>query len=288
MSRWPAAESFARPPGGLGSTFPDLATLQAFTGGPGHDHRLRPSGEPAVRHARRVPPEPPHTAANAAQAMGAATYTAAGFTGQGVDIALIDTGVAPVGDLKNFVIHGPDFSLESGNRRSRTTTPTGTAPRWHRSSTPRLAGSHRQHQGRHVRRRRRHDAVKAAIDWVRDHRAATDSHQRHEPVVRHGGLRHLDWQHPVEVGRPRIAGRHFRDRRRRQQRRPGVRRPRRTENPAFNQNIITVGAIDSGTVVADDGNVSRYSDDKLAAFSANPPAPTRGSPTSVRPEATSS
>jgi serine protease AprX len=37
------------------------------------------------------------------------------FNGQGIDVALIDTGVAPVGDFANpsVVIHGPDFSFDS-------------------------------------------------------------------------------------------------------------------------------------------------------------------------------
>jgi serine protease AprX len=37
----------------------------------------------------------------------------AGFRGQGVDVALIDSGVAPVNGLKNQVVYGPDLSLES-------------------------------------------------------------------------------------------------------------------------------------------------------------------------------
>src|SRR5436190_9849128 len=47
--------------------------------------------------------------------MGANMFTAHNFTGQGIDIALIDTGVAPVGELasSNVLIHGPDFSTAS-------------------------------------------------------------------------------------------------------------------------------------------------------------------------------
>jgi serine protease AprX len=42
--------------------------------------------------------------------------------GDGVDVALIDTGVAPVGPLarRGRVVHGPDFSPERGNRRLAT------------------------------------------------------------------------------------------------------------------------------------------------------------------------
>ena len=36
-----------------------------------------------------------------------------GFTGQGVDIALIDSGVAPVEGLSMQVINGPDLSFDS-------------------------------------------------------------------------------------------------------------------------------------------------------------------------------
>jgi len=46
---------------------------------------------------------------------GATAWWRAGYTGAGVDVALIDTGVAPVTGLDgaNKVIHGPDLSLES-------------------------------------------------------------------------------------------------------------------------------------------------------------------------------
>ena len=46
---------------------------------------------------------------------GAAAWWNAGYTGAGVDVAVIDTGVAPVPGLNapGKVIHGPDLSLES-------------------------------------------------------------------------------------------------------------------------------------------------------------------------------
>ena len=46
---------------------------------------------------------------------GATAWWRAGFTGNGVDVALIDTGVAPVGGLDGAakVLYGPDLSLES-------------------------------------------------------------------------------------------------------------------------------------------------------------------------------
>ena len=48
------------------------------------------------------------------QATGAAAYWNQGYYGQGVDVALIDTGVVPVHGLKsgNFA-YGPDLSFES-------------------------------------------------------------------------------------------------------------------------------------------------------------------------------
>ena len=49
--------------------------------------------------------------------MGAQAWWNAGYTGQGVDVAVIDTGVAPVQGLNSSgkVVYGPDLSLESQN-----------------------------------------------------------------------------------------------------------------------------------------------------------------------------
>ena len=49
------------------------------------------------------------------QMPGAQTYQAAGFTGAGIDVAVIDTGVTPVAGLQGVgkVVHGPDLSFES-------------------------------------------------------------------------------------------------------------------------------------------------------------------------------
>jgi len=49
------------------------------------------------------------------QYSGAQNWWDSGYTGQGVDIALIDTGVAPVEGLKTpgKIVYGPDLSLES-------------------------------------------------------------------------------------------------------------------------------------------------------------------------------
>ncbi|TMF34206.1 MAG: peptidase S8 and S53 subtilisin kexin sedolisin [Chloroflexi bacterium] len=53
--------------------------------------------------------------ASTADYTGAQAWWAAGYTGQGVDVALIDSGVAPVQGLNSAgkVISGPDLSLES-------------------------------------------------------------------------------------------------------------------------------------------------------------------------------
>jgi serine protease AprX len=58
----------------------------------------------------------PHSMYNLIQASGAPTYYQGGYYGQGVDVAVIDTGVAPVTGLNSGnVINGPDLSFESNN-----------------------------------------------------------------------------------------------------------------------------------------------------------------------------
>jgi serine protease AprX len=51
------------------------------------------------------------------QYLGARAWWAAGYTGAGVDVALIDTGVSPVEGLATAgkIVNGPDLSLESQN-----------------------------------------------------------------------------------------------------------------------------------------------------------------------------
>ena len=48
-----------------------------------------------------------------AKAVGANTAWQAGLTGAGVDVAVIDTGIAPLPELRNRVVYGPDLSPES-------------------------------------------------------------------------------------------------------------------------------------------------------------------------------
>jgi serine protease AprX len=57
----------------------------------------------------------PYSMQNIAVADGVQSWWRAGVTGKGVDVALIDTGVAPVPALSgsNKVVNGPDLSLES-------------------------------------------------------------------------------------------------------------------------------------------------------------------------------
>ncbi|MBI4884979.1 MAG: S8 family serine peptidase [Actinobacteria bacterium] len=57
----------------------------------------------------------PTTLTRVVKQIGADAMWAAGYTGKGVDVAVIDTGVAPVNDLSatNIVV-GPDFSFEGG------------------------------------------------------------------------------------------------------------------------------------------------------------------------------
>src|SRR4029453_17576797 len=47
--------------------------------------------------------------------LGVGKWWDAGYTGEGVDVAVIDSGVSPVPglDIPGKVIHGPDLSLES-------------------------------------------------------------------------------------------------------------------------------------------------------------------------------
>ena len=58
---------------------------------------------------------------NLTSQMGAQAWWNAGYTGQGVDVAVIDTGVAPVTGLNGSgkVVYGPDLSLESQNSKFR-------------------------------------------------------------------------------------------------------------------------------------------------------------------------
>jgi serine protease AprX len=52
---------------------------------------------------------------NVDKMVGAPGLWAAGYTGSGVDVALLDTGVAPVTGLSDKIVNGPDLSLDYQN-----------------------------------------------------------------------------------------------------------------------------------------------------------------------------
>ena len=59
----------------------------------------------------------------AAQDMGVWAYYNHNYFGQGIDVAVIDTGTAPVQGLTNGnVIHGPDFSFDGQSKLAHTDT----------------------------------------------------------------------------------------------------------------------------------------------------------------------
>src|SRR5437763_237675 len=61
------------------------------------------------------PAADPYSMANMTATTGAQALWNAGYTGKGIDVAVIDTGVAPVAGLNGSgkVVYGPDLSLES-------------------------------------------------------------------------------------------------------------------------------------------------------------------------------
>jgi serine protease AprX len=69
----------------------------------------------------------PYSMYNLTAQMGAPAWWNAGYTGQGVDVAVIDTGVAPVRGLDSpgKVVYGPDLSLESQNPSLRNLDTNG-------------------------------------------------------------------------------------------------------------------------------------------------------------------
>jgi len=85
------------------------------------DHRLD-------LHGRHNSGDETYTVRTAIDVTGADRYWARGATGEGVGVALIDTGVAPVQGLGGQVIHGPDLSFEASatNLRSLDTFGHGT------------------------------------------------------------------------------------------------------------------------------------------------------------------
>ena len=76
---------------------------------------VTPNGRVSLSSSRRDLPGQLYTMQNVAKSIRAKTMWKAGYTGAGVDIALIDSGVAPVEGLNTpgKVINGPDLSFES-------------------------------------------------------------------------------------------------------------------------------------------------------------------------------
>ena len=79
------------------------------------------------------PTTDPYSLLNITAGTGAQAWWNAGYTGKGVDVAVIDTGVAPVAGLNTAGQDRlrPRLSLESqASGRSATSTRTGTARSW--------------------------------------------------------------------------------------------------------------------------------------------------------------
>ncbi len=70
---------------------------------------------PAASATTYDPATDPYSMASVTSQIGAAAWWNAGYTGTGVDVAVIDTGVSPVQglDASGKIIYGPDLSLES-------------------------------------------------------------------------------------------------------------------------------------------------------------------------------
>ena len=76
------------------------------------DHRL-------ALHGGNNSGDETYTVRTAIDVTGADSYWARGATGDGVGVALIDTGVAPVQGIEGQVIHGPDLSFEASSANLR-------------------------------------------------------------------------------------------------------------------------------------------------------------------------
>jgi len=78
------------------------------------------------------PSADPYSMANVDAQIGANACWNAGYTGAGIDVAVIDTGVTPVPALSTpgKVVYGPDVSIDSQNPPSAISTATGTARSW--------------------------------------------------------------------------------------------------------------------------------------------------------------
>jgi serine protease AprX len=162
-----------------------LGQLQLNPDTPMPSDMLDPTGAPVMQCARyggisyNEAQFTRYSLASLSKAMHADAYTNAGFTGQGVDVALIDTGVTPVGDLWNPQImkHGPDLSFDEMVPDLAHIDPFG-------HGTNMASIIHGVAPGARVVSVKVGDAtgntdvtqVLAAIDWVREHRNANGLH----------------------------------------------------------------------------------------------------------------
>jgi subtilisin family serine protease len=98
---------------GLSAQVPasSLPILRTFPG----IHSVTPDRRVRLLHEAFDPQADPGSMVNTAQVVGARDMWRNGFTGKGIDVALIDTGVVPVKGLtvSGKVVNGPDLSFES-------------------------------------------------------------------------------------------------------------------------------------------------------------------------------
>ena len=117
---------------------------------------------------------------NVNQQINADSYWSNGYTGAGVDVALIDSGTAPVAALagSDKVIYGPDVSYESGHDSLRNLDTFGHGTHMagiiagHSDGLPgrRLRRPHRQHEGgQRTRPNQPRRNSSAEIKWVTQH-----------------------------------------------------------------------------------------------------------------------
>ena len=153
--------------------------------------------------------------------------------GRGVDVALIDSGVVPVGGLAQpgRVVYGPDFSSERNDRdlRNLDTFGHGThlagliAGRDPITGFAGVAPGARVVQPEDRRRRRRAPTSRgssAALDWVRRNHDATGYNIRVVNLSLGVVAKRLPLRRAGVGGRAALEGGHRRRRRSRQQRRP--------------------------------------------------------------------
>ena len=235
------------------------------------------------------PSTDPNSISSTAAYTGAKQWWSAGYTGKGVDVAVIDSGVAPVQGLgaPDKVLNGPDLSLESqapnlpyldtyghgtfmaGLIAGRTTRPGTDYAKAPASTYLGIAPDARiiSAEGRHGRRRHRRLAGDRGNRLGRPARARPrPQHPRPQPLLRHELAPGLH-ERPARLrGR---AGLEARDRGRRvgrehrlpaRQRRPGL------ADPAYDPYVIATGASDSmGTPSLGDDAVASFSRERREA-----------------------